>query len=65
MTDERLENFIAALLRERDGYEMRNDADGVAQVNAELAKVGAKTPAPAKRAAKRPAAAKATPKQDR
>lgn len=36
------EAYIAALLRERRGYEMRGDVEGMAAVDAELARVGDK-----------------------
>ncbi len=36
------EAYIAALLRERRGYEMRGDSQGVADVDAEIVRVGAK-----------------------
>lgn len=52
-TDEQAKAYIAALLREREGYERYGNADGVAQVNAELERAGANAAPPAKRAAKR------------
>lgn len=40
------ENWIAALRRERRGYEMKGNTEGVALVDAELARYGIKPPAP-------------------
>ena len=65
MSDERLQDYITALLRERDGYERANNKTGVDEVNAELTRVGATSEVPAKRAAKRPASQKASSKQER
>lgn len=65
MTDERLQNYIDALIRERAGYEEKKNADGVAAVDAELARVGAKPAAPAKRATKRTVEATTDAKQSR
>lgn len=52
-TDEQAQAYIQALIRERAGYETYGNADGVAQVDAELNRMGASSAAPAKRAAKR------------
>jgi hypothetical protein len=46
---------IAALIRERKGYEIRGLADRVASVDAALREIGAEGATPAKRSAKRPA----------
>ena len=48
--------YVAALLRERDGYKSRNLPDRVAEVDAELAKSGYRT------AEAKPPAAPAPPK---
>lgn len=53
MTDEQREAKIKALLKERRGYELRDEKDRVAQVDAELRRLGAEGAAPAKRATKR------------
>lgn len=53
MTDEKKQQIIKALLREREGYEVRGDAQGIADVNAELRRLGAEGAPPVKRAAKR------------
>ena len=37
------ENWVAAYLRERRGYEMKGDVEGVAAVDAELARIGVTT----------------------
>lgn len=45
----REENWIAALRRERQGYSERDDADSVALVDAELARLGAPVDQPARK----------------
>lgn len=44
---------IAALIREKAGYEARGDKDGIAAVDAELERIGANAAPSAKRAATR------------
>jgi len=51
------EDIIAALIRERAGYEAQGNEEGVAAVDAELRAFGHKAAAPAKRAEIRPAEA--------
>lgn len=53
MTDEKKQQIIKALLREREGYEVRGDAQGISDVNAELRRLGADGAPPVKRATKR------------
>lgn len=53
MTDEQTQDYISGLLREKRGYEVKGDADGVKAVQAELERVGYKAAPPAKRAQKR------------
>lgn len=53
MTDEQQAVQIAALIRERDGYEAAGKTDRAEQVTAELTRLGAKATPPAKRATKR------------
>jgi len=57
MTEEERKAYIAGLLEERRGYEVKGDTDAIAQVDAELKRVGHKAKAPAKRSEKRPAGA--------
>ena len=52
MTNEQKKDYIAALLRERAGYEQYGHADRVADVDAELERVGHKARPPAQRATK-------------
>lgn len=52
MTSEQKQEYISALLEERRGYEMFGNADGLAAIDAELARVGHKAKAPSKRASK-------------
>jgi hypothetical protein len=52
MTDEQTKAYIQALLAEREGYEKYGLTDRVAEVDAELDRVGRRSKAPAKRAAK-------------
>jgi hypothetical protein len=52
MTKEQTKDYIAALLRERAGYEQYGHADRVAEVDAELERVGHKAKTPAQRATK-------------
>jgi hypothetical protein len=52
-TKEQEKGYIAALLRERAGYEQQGKTASVAEVDAELARLGAKAATPAKRATKR------------
>lgn len=52
MTNEQKKEYIAALLRERAGYEQYGHTDRVAEVDAELERVGHKAKPPAQRAAK-------------
>lgn len=54
-TKEQREGYIKALLEERRGYVMRSDDAGVAEVDAELARIGAEGKPAAKRAQKRTA----------
>ena len=56
MTDEEKAARIAALIREREGYERRSMDDRVAAINADLRALGENASTPAARAAKRPAA---------
>jgi hypothetical protein len=51
-TTEQQKEYIAALLRERDGYLRIQDKARAAEVDAELERVGFKAKAPAKRATK-------------
>lgn len=51
-TKEQNKEYIAALLEERRGYALHGKTDMVAGVDAELARVGHKAKAPAKRATK-------------
>lgn len=60
MTDEQTRDYIIGLLREKQGYEAKGDADGVRAVEAELARVGHEAAPPAKRAVKRVTAKGAT-----
>jgi hypothetical protein len=53
LTKEQRENYIRALLEERRGYVLHGLDDRVAEVDAELARVGASAEPPAKRAATR------------
>lgn len=55
-SDEMTAAYIAGLLEERRGYVAKGDDAAVAEVDAELKRVGHKAKAPAKRATKRPAA---------
>ena len=52
LTKEQTKDMIAALLREREGYERYGNPDGVKQVDAELERLGHKAKPPAKRATK-------------
>lgn len=52
MTSEQQKDHIAALLREREGYERHGLKDRVKDVDAELTRLGHKAKAPAKRAVK-------------
>lgn len=52
MTSEQMRDLIAALIREREGYSRAGKDDRVAEVDAELARLGHQAAAPAKRAAK-------------
>jgi len=54
-TKEQEKGYIAALLRERAGYLQQGNAASVAEVDAELRRLGADGVAPAKRATKRKA----------
>lgn len=54
MTVEQHAQYVTALLREREMAQNRGDAVRVADVDAELNRIGAAAQAPAKRAAKRP-----------
>lgn len=51
-TNQQSADYIAALLRERDGYEVHGRTEKVAEVNAELKRIGAQGKPPAKRATK-------------
>ncbi len=53
MTDEKRQDLIKALLEEKRGYLLRDDAENAAAVDAELARLGAQGEPKAKRAAKR------------
>jgi hypothetical protein len=53
LTDEQHAAHIAALLREREGYEAAGKTDRAEQVTAELRRLGAEATPPAKRATKR------------
>lgn len=55
MTNEEEKTKIAALLEERAGYERAGRKDRVADVDAELKKIGYQAEKPVERAAKRPA----------
>jgi hypothetical protein len=50
MTSEQKRDLIAALIRERAGYEQYGHTDRVAEVDAELAKLGHRAKPPAQRA---------------
>ncbi len=52
MTDEQRKAYIAALLREREGYERYDHAEKVEEVDAELKRVGYQAKTPAKRSFK-------------
>lgn len=52
MNKEQTQEYIAALIRERAGYEQYGLKDRVADVDAELKRVGYEAKAPAKRATK-------------
>lgn len=52
LTKEQTKDYIAALLREREGYERYGNAEGLASVDAELERVGHKAKTPARRATK-------------
>ena len=54
-TKEQEKAQIAALLREREGYERSGNKERMAAVDAELRRLGHKASAPSKRAEKRPA----------
>ena len=54
-TKEQEKGYIAALLRERAGYVQQGNDAAVAEVDAELRRLGAKAETPAKRATKRKA----------
>lgn len=58
MEDNEKAERIAALIRERVGYEQRGLTDRVDAVDAELRAIGAEGATPAKRAAKRPSTRK-------
>lgn len=60
MTSEQRANYIAALLEEKRGYEIKGDAARVADVDAELRAIGHEGATPAARAEKRPRQRKAT-----
>lgn len=65
MHDELQAGYIAGLIHERDSYLAKKDAAGAAEVSAELARIGAETPTPAKRASKRPAVTNAAVVEER
>jgi hypothetical protein len=50
MTSEQTAEYIRALLEERRGYEAFGNAAGIAEVDAELSRVGHKAKTPRKRA---------------
>lgn len=52
-SDEERAATIAALIREKAGYEARGDQDGISQVDAELDRLSANAKPPAKRASTR------------
>lgn len=52
MTNEQKKEYIAALLREREGYVRYDRPDDVKAVDAELTRLGHKAQTPAKRATK-------------
>lgn len=54
MTDEQRARYVQALIREREMAEARGDQANVAEVNAELHRIGAQAAPPVKRAARRP-----------
>lgn len=54
-TDQLRQEHIAALIRERDGYQTDGNAERAAEVTAELTRLGAEAKPKQKRAAKRPA----------
>ena len=56
LSNEQRTAHIKALLQERAGYEKRKNANGVAEVNEELRKIGAAGEIPSVKAEKRPAA---------
>lgn len=53
MTNEQMQEHIAALLRERESYEARGDQDGLATVNAELRRIVEKVTPPQGQAERR------------
>lgn len=59
-----MDDYIKALLEERAGYVARDNKDGVAEVDAELARVGHK-PAGATAAKKREKATDEAPRETR
>lgn len=58
MTDQEKEAKVAALVKERAGYVVHGRSDRVAQVDAELKRLGVSASVPVKRASKRTQEAK-------
>lgn len=54
-SDEERKAMIAALLRERRGYEIHGDEGGMAAIDRDLKRLGHEAAAPPKRAERRPA----------
>lgn len=52
MTNEQQKEYIAALIRERDGYLRIGQTDRAAEVDVELTRAGHKAKPPSKRSAK-------------
>lgn len=65
MHDELQAKYIAGLIHERDSYIAQKNSAAAAEVSAELARIGAETPTPVKRASKRPAGQKASSVEER
>lgn len=64
MTDQERKAHIAALVREREGYERAGKSDRVKAVDAELRRLGHEGAPPAQRATRRPQPTGQTSKRD-
>lgn len=65
MTDQKRQAHIAALIREREGYERSGKAERVKAVDAELRRLGHEAAPPVARAARRPHSHGHSSKRDR